>query len=102
MKFRSAADLDRYARWIMTYLDERVLPYFRARRTVRDFAEVNAQRILRYEGLATRGRTPVVIVAAFLVLGERDRAKEVFDAAHPPESAERRIYQHVFDHHALS
>lgn len=97
MKFRSPADLDRYARWIQAYLDERVLPYLRARRTVRDFAEYNAQRILRYEGIATRGRTPVVIAAALLVLGEPGRAGEILEAAYPKDSPERPQYEYVFD-----
>lgn len=97
MKFRSPADLDRYARWVTTYLDERVLPYLEARRTVRDFAEFNAQRILTYEGLATRGRTAVIVAAAFVVLGEPGRARQILEAAYPHDSPERPLYEHVFE-----
>ncbi|WIM88096.1 hypothetical protein PT015_00760 [Candidatus Mycobacterium wuenschmannii] len=79
MTFRAPADLDRYVPWLEGYLRERVLPYLDARRTVRGFAE----------GGGFRGGRETYGVAAFLVLGERDRARAYLEAACPSDSPYR-------------
>lgn len=97
MLFRTPTDLNRYARWIATYLDERVMPYLEARRTVRDFAEPKAALIMKLGGNDGQwGPEPVLIAAAFLVLGETGRAKELLEVASPPDSPSRPRYEHVF------
>lgn len=79
MTFREPADLDRYVPSMEGHLRERVLPYLDARRTVRGFAECGG----------FRGGSPIYGAAAFLVLGERDRAREFMEAAYPPNSPYR-------------
>lgn len=96
MLFRTRADLDRYARWIRTYLTERVLPHLDARQTVRDFAEFKVRNIFDNPGGGQWGREPVVIAAALLVLNEPGRARELLEAAYPPESPERPRFEGVF------
>lgn len=86
MPFWARDDLDRYVPWITGYLRERVIPYLDARRTVEGFAENGG----------FWGGSPVYGAAAFLVLGQRDRAREFMEAAEPPDSPYRANYASAY------
>lgn len=98
MTFRTPAELDAHAPTIEGYLRTGVLPHLDARRTVRAFAEPKAALIDKFGGNDGQwGAEPVVVAAAFLVLGEPERAKQLLVTAYPPDSPSRPRYQHVLD-----
>ena len=98
MTFRSPMELDRYPGWIDRYLRERILPYFEARRTVREFADLRRRYFVEHAGSSgpwTEG--PVVSAAAMLLLGDRDTAIEILETAYPLHSSQRTRYEKVIN-----
>ncbi|WP_326943785.1 hypothetical protein OG439_27980 [Amycolatopsis sp. NBC_01307] len=96
LTFRTPAELAAHVPTIEGYLRTGVLPHLDARRTVRAFAEPKAEVITRLGGNDGQwGAEPVVVAAAFLVLGEPERAKELLATAYPPDSPSRPRYEHV-------
>jgi hypothetical protein len=95
--YSSAAALAALVPDIEAHLVRHVVPYLEARASVRDLTALMWSGLsASVGGSAPAGRWPIMVASGHLVVGDRDAAVAVLEAAYPVGSAERETYADAF------